>query len=150
LLDNAAAFRTATTRAWRELERGSGVGEPQWVHFVGPAEITASEAGGYRDLGDPARSENLYRGALEGDLPPRDRANHATGLALALLDQGATVHAVDAGMSVLPALEGSVTSIRTLKALRPIRTGAGQIGNEEFCARFDAVERTLNGIQPVQ
>jgi hypothetical protein len=150
LLGNAAAFRTAATRAWRELERGSGAAEPQWVHFVGPAEITASEAGGYRDLGDPGRSENLYRGALEGDLPPRDRANHATGLALALLDQGAVVHAVDAGMSVLPALEGSVTSIRTLKALRPIRIEAQQIGNEEFCTRFDAVERTLNGLQPVQ
>jgi hypothetical protein len=150
LLDNTAAFRAAITRARRELDRGPRDTDPEWVQFVGTAEITASEAGGYRDLGEPARSEELYRGALEGDLPPRDRANHATGLALALLDQDATAHAVDAGTNVLPALEGGLTSIRTLKALHPIRVAAEKVNNEEFCARFDAAERALNGFQPTQ
>jgi hypothetical protein len=150
LLDNAAAFRAAAARARREFDRGPGEKEPEWVQFVGPAEITASEAGGYRDLGEPARSEELYRGALEGDLPPRDRATHATGLALALLDQNAPVHAVGAGLTVLPALEGGVTSIRTLKALRPIRIAAQNVSNEEFCARFDAAELALSGFRSVQ
>ena len=150
LLDNTAAFRAAITRAQREFDRGPRDAEPEWVQFVGTAEITASEAGGYRDLGEPARSEELYRGALEGDLPPRDRANHATGLAIALLDQDAMAHAVDTGTTVLPALEGGLTSIRTLKALHPIRLAAKKVNNEEFCARFDAAERALNGFHPTQ
>lgn len=82
--------------------------------------------------------------------PPRDRATHATGLALALLDQNAPGHAVDAGLTVLPALEGGVTSIRTLKALHPIRIAAQKVSNEEFCARFDAAELTLSGFAPTR
>ena len=85
---------------------------------------------------------------FQGDLPPRDRANHATGLAL--LDQDATAHAVDAGTTVPPALEGGLASIRTLKALHPIRVAAKKVNNEEFCARFDAAERALNGFHPTQ
>lgn len=150
LLDNGAAFRTSTTRARRELDRGPRDSDPKWVQFVGPAEITASEAGGYRDLGEPARSEELYRDALEGDLPPRDRASHATGLSLALLDQNAMAEAVDVGMTVLPALEDSVTSIRTLKALRPVRVAAATVGNEEFCVRFDVAEQAMTGFRPAQ
>jgi transcriptional regulator with XRE-family HTH domain len=143
LLGNNAAFRSAITRARRELDRGPHNTDPDWVTFVSATEITASEAGGYRDLGEPARSEELYRTALDGNLPPRDRANHSAGLALALLDQDAKAHAVDAGMAVLPALEGGVTSIRTLNALRPIRVAARNVNNDEFCARFDAAERAL-------
>jgi hypothetical protein len=37
-----------------------------------------------------------------------------------------------------------VTSIRTLKALSPIRQVAGKINNEEFCTRFDAAEQALS------
>ena len=47
-------------------------------------------------------------------------------------------------MDVLPALEDGVTSMRCLNRLRLVRQAAGNVaGAEEFCARFDAVERTL-------
>jgi hypothetical protein len=44
---------------------------------------------------------------------------------------------------VLPVLEGGLTSLRTLNALRPVRASADQTAAEEFCARFDAAERAL-------
>jgi hypothetical protein len=51
---------------------------------------------------------------------------------------------------VLTAIEGGVSSIRTLKELRPLRVEARRIGAGEFCARFDAAERALNGFHPAQ
>jgi hypothetical protein len=66
------------------------------------------------------------------------------GLADALLKQGARQDAVTAAMDVLPALEGGVTSVRCLNRLRLVRQAAGSMtGTEEFCDRFDAIERTL-------
>jgi len=66
------------------------------------------------------------------------------GLADALLKQGARQDAVAAAMEVLPALEGGVTSMRCLNRLRVVRQAAGgTAGAQEFCERFDAVERIL-------
>jgi hypothetical protein len=149
VLGDMAAFRSAISRARKEFDRGLRDADPEWVQFVVESEITASEAGGYRDLGDPAHSEELYRNALDGELSPRDRANHRTGLALALLDQDAKAHAVTAGLAVLPALEDGLTSIRTLKALGPVRAAAKTVNNEEFCVRFDVVERKLRKLHSV-
>jgi hypothetical protein len=53
-------------------------------------------------------------------------------------------------MTVLSALEGGMASIRTLKELRPVRIAAEGTVAEEFCTRFDAVERKLSGLQLVQ
>jgi hypothetical protein len=36
-----------------------------------------------------------------------------------------------------------VTSVRALNELRPVRRAAEKINAEEFCARFDAVQRSL-------
>ena len=46
------------------------------------------------------------------------------------------------------ARRAGLASIRTLKALHPIRLAAKKVNNEEFCARFDAAERALNGFHP--
>ena len=74
----------------------------------------------------------------------RNRASYGAGLADALLKQGARQDAVAAAMEVLPALEGGVTSMRCLNRLRIVRQAAGNTtGAQEFCERFDAVERTL-------
>ena len=67
------------------------------------------------------------------------------GLADALLKQGARQDAVAAAAEILPALEGGVTSMRCLNRLRIVRQAAGNTaGTQEFCERFDAVERTLS------
>jgi hypothetical protein len=68
------------------------------------------------------------------------------GLADALLKQGARQDAITAATDVLPALEDGVTSIRCLNRLRLIRQAvASAPGAEEFCARFDTIERALAG-----
>ena len=74
----------------------------------------------------------------------RNRASYGAGLADALLKQGARQDAVAAAAEVLPALEGGVTSMRCLNRLRIVRQAAGNTtGAQEFCGRFDALERTL-------
>jgi hypothetical protein len=69
-----------------------------------------------------SRAEELYRAALDShDLSPRDRANCAAHLAWVIFAQGAALNdAMAAGMPVLAALEGGITSVRTLHELRPI------------------------------
>jgi hypothetical protein len=44
---------------------------------------------------------------------------------------------------VLSALENGVTSGLALNELRPVRVAARRADHEEFCARYDAVERSL-------
>ena len=99
---------------------------------------------GWLNLGDAHRSARLYRQVLAAGLSTRNRASYGAGLADALLKQGARQDAVAAATEVLPALEGGVTSMRCLNRLRIIRQAAGNTaGAQEFCERFDAVERTL-------
>ena len=81
---------------------------------------------------------------LAAGLSTRNRASYGAGLADALLKQGARQDAVAAAAEVLPAIEGGVTSMRCLNRLRIVRQAAGNTaGAQEFCERFDAVERTL-------
>ena len=74
----------------------------------------------------------------------RNRACGQAQLAAALAGCGDVPAAVSEGMDVLPALSGGVTSIRTLNYLRPVRIAAGKSAAEEFCVRFDAIERQLS------
>jgi transcriptional regulator with XRE-family HTH domain len=143
LLGDKPAFRSAITRARRELDRGPSADDPQWIRFVEEAEITGHEAYGHLNLGDSARGEELYRSVLESELPPRNRAYYGALLAGGLLRQGARKDAVTEGMAVLPALTTGVASVRSLNELRPVRIVAGKAGEEEFCVRFDAAERAL-------
>ena len=81
---------------------------------------------------------------LAARLSARNRASYGAGLADALLRQGARQDAVAAAAEVLPVLEGGVTSMRCLNRLRIVRQAAADsAGTQEFCERFDAVERTL-------
>jgi len=80
---------------------------------------------------------------LASRLSPRNRASYGAGLADALLKQGARQDAITAAADVLPALQDGVTSTRCLSQLRLVRHAAASTpGAEEFCARFDAAERT--------
>jgi transcriptional regulator with XRE-family HTH domain len=143
LLGERAAFQKAVAQARLELDRGPGdEALPEWLRFVDRTEITGVEARGWLDLGDPGRSARLYRQVLASVLSPRNRASYGAGLADALLKQGARQAAIAAATDVLPALEDRVTSMCCLNQLRLVRQAAASTpGAEEFCARFDVVER---------
>jgi hypothetical protein len=147
LLGDKPAFQAAIIQAHRELDRSPRDGNPpEWLQFVGETEIIGVEARGYLNLGDASRSVLLYRQVLAAELSIRNRASYGAGLADALLKQGARYRqdSVAAAMEVLPALEGGVTSVRCLNRLRLVRQSAGNTsGAQEFCERFDAVERAL-------
>jgi transcriptional regulator with XRE-family HTH domain len=147
LLGDKAAFQAAIIQARRELDRGPRDGDPpEWLRFVDESEITGVEAQGYLNLGDVSRSVVLYRQVLAAGLSMRNRASYGAGLAHALLEQGVRHRqdAVAAAMEVLPAVEGGMTSVRCLNRLRLVRQSAGNSsGAQEFCERFDAVEREL-------
>jgi hypothetical protein len=145
LLGDRTAFQAAILQARRELERGPRDGDPpEWLRFVDETEITGVEARGWLNLDDAHRSARLYGQVLAAGLSTRNRVSYGAGLADALLKQGARQDAVAAATEVLPAIEGGVTSIRCLNRLRLVRQAAGNTaGAEEFCERFDVIERAL-------
>ena len=145
LLGDEAAFRSAITRARRELDRGTRADDPEWIQFVDETEITGLEAMGVLNLGKPGRGETLYRTVLDGNLTRRNRTYYGALLSGALLQQHAREHAIAEGMSVLPALADGVTSVRTLNELRPLRAVDGPHTEERaaFCEQFDAVARSM-------
>jgi hypothetical protein len=146
LLGDKAAFQAAILQARRELERGGhrDSDPPEWFRFVDETEITGVEARGWLNLGDAPRSARLYGQVLAAGLCTRNRVSYGAGLADALLKQGARQDAVAAAMEVLPAIESGVTSMRCLNRLRLVRQAAGNTaGSEEFCERFDVIERAL-------
>lgn len=143
LLGDKHTFRQAVARARREIDRGPETDSPEWIRFVDDDEVTGQEAMGHLNLGDPARAEDLYRSVLVGDLSPRSRTCKQALLAGALARSGDASGALNEGMATLAALEGGVTSVRALNELRPVRDSAEKAREEEFCVRFDAVERAL-------
>lgn len=137
-LGDEAAYRSAITRAHRELDAGLNADDPMWLRFVVPAELRVAEAKGRIYLDDPAGAVGLYEESLaDDDLSPRNRLNYRAQLAAALARSGQTDTAVAEGLTVLPDLEAQVASPRTLAELRPVRQAAEQIGNDEFCIRWD-------------
>ncbi len=145
LLGDKAAFQAAIGQARRELNRGPRDGDPpQRLRFVSETEITETEATGYVNLGDAARSATLYRQVLASDLSHRNRASNGAGLADALLRHGAHQEAVTTAQDVQRSLESGVTSMRCLNRLRLIRRAVGNIAwAHEFRERFDAAEQAL-------
>ncbi len=145
LLGDEAAFRSAITRARRELDRDTRADDPEWIQFVDETEITGHEAMGVLNHGKPGRGETLYRTVLDGNLTRLNRTFYGALLSGALLQQHAREHAIAEGMSVLPALADGVTSVRRLNELRPLRAVDGLHTEERaaFCEQFDAVARSL-------
>ena len=74
----------------------------------------------------------------------RNRACGRAQFAAALAQSGDVTGAVSEGMDVLPALEGGLTSLRTLNHLQAVRIAAERSAAEEFCVRFDAVAHQLS------
>jgi helix-turn-helix protein len=148
LLGDGPAFRAAIVRARRELDHGPRDDDPEWVRFIDEAAITAGEARGLANLGDLDAALTRYQECLAGqDLLPLSRAWTYAQFASDLAKGGDTGGAITAGMEVLPFFEKGLTSIRTLNDLRPVRPLAGKASaGEEFCARFDAAERSLSDL----
>ena len=138
VLGDDRGYRQAVTRAWREVDRGPGSGDPVWLRFVNSSEIAVAEAKGQMYLGAPEAAVRLYHQSLTDDgLSPRNRVNYRAQLAAALAATGDKAEAVSEGLAVLPALETDVASPRTLRELAPVRAAAEQAGDEEFCVRYD-------------
>ncbi len=147
ILGDEPAFRSAIAHARDELDRGASGDDPQWIRFVSEAEITGHEVRGRAHLGDVDTAAAACRHSLDDPaLPPRNRACRRAQLAAMLAKSGNAQGAISEGMAVLPALEGGVASIRTLNELRPVRDAADRAKAEEFCARFDAVDRALTAV----
>ncbi len=151
LLSDKEAFQSAIARARREMERGSRHDPPPgWLRFVSESEITAQEARGYLNLGEAGRSALLYRRLLASGPNVRDRARCGTGLAAALLVQGALDDAVSAATEVLSLLETHDASVICLDQLRAVRQAtASAAGAGKFRDRFDMIERARAVAHPL-
>lgn len=137
-LGDTRGFTSAVSRAWQELEREPTTDCPLWLRFVGPAEIRTHEAKCLAYLGKPGPAAGLCRASLaDPGLSPRNRAFYHAQLAGALAATGDSSEAVGEGRSALAMLETDVASPRALRELRPVRASAEQVGDKEFCQRFD-------------
>ncbi len=144
-LGDEVAFRSAITRARRALDRGDHPADPAWARFVTHTEVTVHEAMGWERLGSPGQAVTLWRNvANDQNRLPRNQVFAQSNLARALLDEGNVTLAIDEGRAVLQSFTAArMTSARPISAMRPVRAAAENAGDEEFCSRFDAVERTL-------
>ncbi|MGI8335245.1 helix-turn-helix domain-containing protein [Actinomadura scrupuli] len=143
-LGDDVAFRTAITLAHKELDRGRHDDDRPWTAFVSHSEITAYEAMGRTQLGEPEQAARLYRLILEDQgLSPRNRAYHRARLAATLSAVGDQQAAITEGLRILPDLGGRLTSVRVLNELRPVRVAASTPADAEFCERFDEAARAL-------
>jgi hypothetical protein len=145
LLGDMTEFQRAISDARRELDRGISADDPEWIKFVGEAEITGHEVRGRACLGSTKSAIDAGQESLnDPHLAPRNRVCRHAQLAAILADSGDVPSAISEGMAVLPELE-RVTSVRTLGELRPVRIAAGKVA-EEFCARYDAAEQALAAV----
>lgn len=146
-LGDEVAFRSTIATARRELDRGPHETDPAWTKFVSHSEITGHEATARARLGAPDRATQLYHAVLDDTAQsPRDQAFYRALLAGALVQAGDHDQAICHGLAVLPELGTTLTSVRVLRELSPVREVAGVVGAEEFCGRFDAVARGLSAV----
>ncbi|MEV0357480.1 hypothetical protein AB0H71_15595 [Nocardia sp. NPDC050697] len=148
LLGDTGGFGRATATAWRELDAALNLEPleecPQWLRFVTPSEVRAHEARAHTDIGNPALALALYEVACAEFAQPRNAVNVRALLAAARVAVGDEHGALEEAGPVLAALEGGVTSARTVKALAPVRAAARELpAGAEFAARFDAVTTTI-------
>jgi hypothetical protein len=146
-LDDDVAFRSAITTARRELDRGPHDADSMRTKFVSHSEITGYEAMARAQLGAPAQAVRLYQAVLDDSArSPRDQAYYRALLAATLVQAGDLDQAVSHGLTVLPDLGTTLTSVRVLRELRPVRDAAGAAGAAEFCDRFDIAARALSAV----
>ncbi|GLW98884.1 AAA family ATPase [Microtetraspora sp. NBRC 16547] len=60
MLKDELAYRSAITKAWRELDRGPHEDDPPWVRFVDAAELTGNEGMAAINLGQARRAVQRF------------------------------------------------------------------------------------------
>lgn len=146
-LGDDVGFRSAITTARRELDRGPHETDPTWTKFVSHSEITGYEAMARAQLGAPAQAARLYHAVLDDAArSPRDQAYYRALLAGTLVQAGDPEQAISHGLTVLPDLGTTLTSVRVLRELRPVREATGAAGAVEFTDRFDTAARALSAV----
>lgn len=89
-------------------------------------------------LGQPEIAEGLFRDVLsDADLSARNRVFYQAQLSRTLTEAGDHTQAVSEALVVIPELEGTVRSARTVNILRPVRRQVPP--DSEFAVRFDAI-----------
>jgi tetratricopeptide (TPR) repeat protein len=146
-LGDDVAFRSSITTARCELDRGPHEADPTWTKFVSHSEITGYEAMAKAQLGAPDQATLLYQAVLDdADRSPRDLAYYRALLAGILVQAGDYDEAISHSLTLLSDLGTTMTSVRVLRELRPVRDAAGAADDAEFCDRFDTVARALSTV----
>ncbi|WP_280269724.1 helix-turn-helix domain-containing protein [Nocardia wallacei] len=145
VLGRRMEFGRAIATAWREMDNAAQYEPrdecPQWIRFVSHSEISGLEARGYGDLGDAARSVELYTAAAAEQSGTRNATNLKAWSAAARVSTGDVRGAVEEGLPVLEWLS-QVSSTRTLRVLDPVRRAVdeGPVG-ADFRDHFDALSQ---------
>jgi transcriptional regulator with XRE-family HTH domain len=138
VLGDEGAVRVNIAAARRELDRGDHPSDPEWAGFVTLTEVIGHEAISWARIGRPQKSAGVLRAVLDGtDLSARNRTVYRAYLAASLDAAGDHSEALSVGLAVLPDLEGSVKSARSVNYLRVLRERVPR--DSEFAVRFDAV-----------
>lgn len=146
-LGDEIAFRATIATARRALDRGPHETDSARTKFVSHSEITGYEAMARAQLGAPARAAELYQMVLDDTArSPRDQAYYRALLAGTLVQAGDLEQAISHGLAVLPDLGTTLTSVRVLRELRPVREAAGAADEVEFCDRFDTAAHALSTV----
>lgn len=143
ILGDRAAFGRAMATAWREMDHAAQFEPidqcPQWLRFMTHAEVGGHEARGYGDIGDLARSLDLYVAAADRQVGTRNAVNLRAWSAATRARMGDIHGALEESRPVLTALM-QVSSTRTLLVMDPIRVAVHQLPiGSDFRDQFDAL-----------
>ncbi|MFF2550731.1 helix-turn-helix domain-containing protein [Nocardia sp. NPDC058058] len=144
ILGDRAGFGRAISTAWRELGDADEFEPlpdcPSWLRSVNQAEVRGHEARGWTRVGEPAKAVDLFELAVREDERIRNALNNRACLASARAELGDLSGALRDADPILNDLEHTVTSIRTLKALTPLRKAVTGIPEgAAFSRRFDTL-----------
>ncbi|MEV0971021.1 helix-turn-helix domain-containing protein [Microtetraspora glauca] len=135
MLKDELAYRSAITRAWRELERGTHEDDPPWVGFVDAAELTGNEGMAAVNLGQAGRAVQRFAEVVaEPWLGHRNRTYYRARLAMAHLSGGDEAEAFTQGTQ---ALSTRIRSRRILRELTPLR-GLAERSRDQHAEQFRA------------
>ncbi|QXJ25851.1 helix-turn-helix transcriptional regulator [Actinomadura graeca] len=145
-LGDATAYKTAIAKARRDIDRGPHDSDQPWTAFISHSEITGHEAMAAQ-YDRPGHAAELYRSVLKDTArTPHDLAFYSAALAGALCSAGDHRGAITQGLHVVDGLGNTMSSMRVLDRLRPIRDIVGPPipdDAQEFCRQFDTAARTL-------
>lgn len=144
VLGDRAAFGRSISTAWRELgeaDEFEPLSEcPSWLRSVNHSEVRGHEARGWTRVGEPAKAVELFELAVQQDDRVRNALNNRACLASARAGLGDISGALRDAEPILTDLETTVTSIRTLRALTPLRTAVtDNPKGAAFRHRFDTL-----------